>query len=254
MKDSKNVVLITGAGAGIGKSLTEIYLNKNYLVLALDRNISDLDTTNPNIKAFQCDLSKPKMRSELFKQLSESYEVGLIIANAGVGGVNPAYDFSIDLNNLFFQVNYFSVVELINFFIPQMKKRGRGHICVISSLASLRGMPQAASYSSSKSALNKTIESFRIDLNDSGIKFTNIMPGFIKTQMTNHNEFSMPFMINKNRAASLIEKAISREKRNYYFPKVMALLSLFNKFLPVFIFTFLMDRFASDKKKKPKTF
>ena len=127
-------------------------------------------------------------------------------------------------------------------------------MCVISSLASLRGMPQAASYSSSKSALNKTIESFRIDLIDYGIKFTNVMPGFIKTQMTNHEEFSMPFMVDSKKAAGLIYQAIIKEKKNYYFPKIMAFLSLFNKVLPVIIFTFLMSRFASDQNKKPKTF
>jgi len=254
VKSEQKVVLITGAGAGIGRSLVELFLKNNFFVIALDKNISSLDSSNLNLLATRCDLSLKEERRDTFENIRSSYEVDLIVANAGVGGINPGYDFSTELNNLFFEVNYFSVVDLINTFVSQMKIRKSGHICVISSLASLRGMPQAASYSSSKSALNKTIESFRVDLINDGIKFTNIMPGFIKTKMTNHDEFSMPFMISSKRAASLIFQAIIKEKKNYYFPKIMAILSFINKFLPVSVFTFIMSRFASDPKKKPKTF
>jgi len=253
MKNGKKVVLITGAGSGIGKKLADIYLLNNFFVIALDVNVENLDISNRCLKIVECDLSKIN-RIEVFEKLSDEYEVDIIIANAGIGGVNPGYSFSTDLNKSFFEINYFSVVDLIHKFIPQMKKRQNGHIAVISSLASFRGMPQAASYSSSKSALNKTIESFRIDLLPFGIEFSNIMPGFIKTKMTNHKEFSMPFMVKPDRAALLIYTAIKKKKKNYYFPKVMSLLSFVNKFLPISLFTFFMAKFVSDKNKVPKIF
>ena len=147
--------------------------------------------------------------------------------------------------------------EKLNSFsdrLEKMKNRNNGHIVTISSLASLRGMPQAASYSSSKSALNKTIESFRIDLKNFNIKFTNVFPGFIKTQMTNHDEFEMPFMVDVEDAAKKIIKVIEKKKMNYYFPFAIAILSLFNKVLPVSIFSLIMRKFASDDNKEPKIF
>tara|TARA_B100000925_G_scaffold288009_1_gene268245 strand:- start:2316 stop:3074 length:759 start_codon:yes stop_codon:yes gene_type:complete len=251
--NNKTIVLITGAGSGIGKELTDIYLSKNFFVIALDKDLSGLDTKNKNMLSVQCDLSTPTRR-DVFKNLCKQYNVDIIIANAGIGGVNPGYHFSTDLNSMFFEVNYFSIVDLIMTFIPQMKERKSGHISVISSLASFRGMPQAASYSSSKSAINKTIESFRIDLAPYNIRFSNIMPGFIKTKMTDHSEFSMPFMVSPEKAASLIYKAIKKNKKNYYFPKMMALLSFLNRFLPVGLFTFIMSNFVSDQNKKPKSF
>ena len=84
------------------------------------------------MEVIQCDLSSVADRKkETFEKLNLKYEVDLIVANAGIGGVNPGYEFSSELNNLFFEVNYFSVVDLIDTFVSQMKKRGSRGTCVL---------------------------------------------------------------------------------------------------------------------------
>ena len=57
VKNKQKIVLITGAGAGIGKSLVEIFLNNNFFVIALDKNISFLNSSSSNMEVIQCDLS-----------------------------------------------------------------------------------------------------------------------------------------------------------------------------------------------------
>ena len=248
-------VLITGAARGIGAELMRLYVEEGWNVLALDR--IDIETSSFEgkgiVKKYLCDLSDLN-RCRLFESIREEHKVDLIIANAGIGGLNPGYDFSRELNRNFFEINFFSVVDLISIFSKEMKKNKSGQFAIISSLASFRGMPQAASYSSSKSALNKLIESFRVDLLDHGITFTNVMPGFVKTEMTNHSEFSMPFTVNVKKAALEIKYAIDTKKQNHYFPKIMAVLSYFNLLLPSIIFTFIMSKFVSKSNKAPRAF
>ena len=250
-------ILITGIGNGIGKELAKLYVEKGHTVIGLDYDQKSLDRLRseiPNVgELFSCDLSEPG-RINTFKSINEKYSFDIVVANAGVGGINPGYSFDTGLNRKFFEVNYFSVVDLINIFSIKMRKKKEGHFVTVSSLASVRGMPQAASYSSSKSALNKTIESFRVDLRNDGIIFTNVLPGFIKTNMTDHKEFEMPFMISVNKAARLIFKAIKSKKCTYSFPFSMRVLSLVNMILPGKIFTLIMHNFASKDNKVPKTF
>ncbi|MAW06928.1 MAG: hypothetical protein CME61_01455 [Halobacteriovoraceae bacterium] len=253
---SKNI-LITGIGNGIGKEIAKLYVKQGHIVIGLDYNQKSLDSLKVEIpkigELFLCDLSKPE-RINTFESISQKYSFDIVIANAGVGGINPGYSFDTGLNRKFFEVNYFSVIDLINIFSKKMRKKKKGQFVTVSSLASIRGMPQAASYSSSKSALNKTVESFRVDLKNDGIIFTNVLPGFIKTNMTNHQEFEMPFMISVDKAARLISKAIKNKKHTYSFPISMKLLSLVNMILPSKIFTLIMHKFASKENKVPKTF
>lgn len=248
-------VLITGAARGIGAELTNIYLNNGWDVVALDRIDFDESSHAGGTKVYKylCDLSE-ESRLKVFENISTNHEVNLVVANAGIGGLNPGYDFSTDLNRKFFEVNFFSVVDLIHVFSRKMKNNKFGQFAIISSLASFRGMPQAASYSSSKSALNKLIESFRVDFLEHGIIFTNVMPGFVETDMTNHSEFSMPFTVNVKKAAQEIKWAIDKKKQNHYFPKIMAFLSYFNLLLPSVIFTFFMGKFVSRPNKEPRSF
>ena len=250
-------ILITGIGSGIGKELAKLYVDKGHVVIGLDYNQESLDILKAEVpkvgELFLCDLSDPG-RVDILESIKQKYSFDIVIANAGIGGINPGYSFDTGLNRRFFEVNYFSVIDLINIFSRDMRRKKEGQFVTVSSLASIRGMPQAASYSSSKSALNKTVESFRVDLKNDGIIFTNVLPGFIKTNMTNHKEFEMPFMISVNKAARLISKAIQSKKHTYSFPFSMMILSLVNMILPSKIFTLIMHKFASKDNKVPKTF
>ena len=93
-------------------------------------------------------------------------------------------------------------------------------------------MPQAASYSASKAAQITYLENLRLDLKNKNIIVTTVLPGFIATKMTNHNEFKMPFMLSAQNTAKRIIQSIEKNKRHVYFPFPMNFLSLLNRFLP----------------------
>jgi short-subunit dehydrogenase len=122
-----------------------------------------------------------------------------------------------------------------------MLEAKRGHLVGISSLAGYRGLPTSAAYSASKAALSVFLESIRVDLFRTGIKVTDVRPGFIDTAMTRKNKFKMPFLMDAAAAGERIVRAIESEKRVYAFPFPTA----FGAAILTLIPRWLYDRFGS---------
>jgi short-subunit dehydrogenase len=99
-----------------------------------------------------------------------------------------------------------------------MLARGRGHLALMSSLASFRGFPNAPAYCSSKAAVRILGESLRGRLGQSGIVVSVICPGFVATPMTADNRFSMPLLMSPDRAAAIIERGLARGQARIAFP------------------------------------
>ena len=99
-----------------------------------------------------------------------------------------------------------------------MTARGRGQIAIISSLAGYRGLPGAPAYSGSKTAVRAWGEGLRGDLLPQGVKVNVVMPGFIKTPMTDANRFSMPFLMSAEKAASIIQRGLAADRARIAFP------------------------------------
>jgi len=96
-------------------------------------------------------------------------------------------------------------------------------------------MPSSKAYSSSKRALNAYSESIRFKYKKDGIKVINILPGFIKSELTDKNEFKMPFLLETKDGVRYIKKAIEKNKRIYPFPfRFYLLISILNM-LPHFL-------------------
>lgn len=250
-------ILITGAASGIGSDL--VVLLKGWgAVLALADILpipKELTKGSSNILTYKADVTDPapwiSIRDEL---LTKWGQVDIVIAAAGVGGVNPANCFSQPMDHKTMSVNYFGTVNTLFPFIEPMKKKGEGQLVGICSLAAYRGLPQASSYSASKAAQMTLLESWRLDLQNTGIKVSCIHPGFVITPMTDHAEFEMPFMISVRESSLYILKAIAGRKKQYCYPWRPALLSELNRFLPNCIYDFLMPRISPSRSTAPKMF
>jgi short-subunit dehydrogenase len=175
--------------------------------------------------------------------------VDIVIANAGKGGVNPGNAFDVKMDHLIMSVNYFGTVHTLNAFLGTMLKRRSGHLVGIGSLASMRGLPNAASYSASKAAQLNLLESWRLDLRPFNIDVTTILPGFIRTPMTSHSEFEMPFMMNVDDCARDILQAIARKRKLYMLPWPMRFASLLNRIMPVWLYDFILPILNGRKVK-----
>ena len=99
-----------------------------------------------------------------------------------------------------------------------MKKRKRGQIAIISSLAGFRGLPSSPAYSGSKAAVRVYAEGLRGNLSKLGIQVNTVCPGYIKTPMTDVNDFPMPFIMTPQKCAKKIIKGLEKNKSRISFP------------------------------------
>jgi len=248
-------ILITGASSGIGKDLA-LYLScfETNLILVARRYdlLVDLEKQcqklGANVLIAKADVTDFKAMERLCYQSLEQFNfVDIVIANAGIGGLNPAYNFSLEINHQCMSVNYFGLVNTFIPYIKSMKEAGKGHLVGVSSLASFRGLPKAASYSSAKAAQARLLESFRVDLKSFGITVSAIYPGFVESQMTNHDDFKMPFKLPVRTSSHLVARAIKNKKSEYLYPWQMKYLTILNKMLPNCIYDLLIPSLSGIK-------
>jgi len=110
------------------------------------------------------------------------------------------------------------VMNTLHPLMPLMKQRGKGQMAIISSMAGFRGMPSAPAYSASKAAVKAYGEALRGNLGKAGIGVTVACPGYIKTPMTDVNDFPMPGILEAPDAAAKIANAIYHNKGRVAFP------------------------------------
>ncbi len=154
------------------------------------------------------------------------------MANAGVGAPTLLEPFNVPQVERMFRVNTLGVVYAIEAVLPEMLRRGRGHLAAVSSLAAYKGLPGESAYCASKAAVNVFLEGLRVQLRGKGVAVTTICPGFVRTPMTAVNEFSMPFVMEADEAARRIVGALRRRVKVFNFPWQTTLLMKLTRWLP----------------------
>ncbi len=118
----------------------------------------------------------------------------------------------------------------------------------IASVAGVRGLPGAGAYSASKSAVTTYCESLRLELKPFGVGVVTIAPGYIKTEMTAKNPYSMPFLLEAEVFAARAARAIAQEKSYTVIPWQMSVVGKIMRALP----NWLYDRLAVNAPRKPR--
>ena len=172
--------------------------------------------------------------------------IDILVANAGMSVASPADQMDASVFETVMATNFTGAVNCFDAVIPQMIKRKQGQLVSISSLASFRGLPQSGAYCASKAALSTMTESMRIDLKPHNIDVSLIFPGFIKTPLTDRNQYKMPLLMGTDKGVEEIFKAIQRKKLYYAFPAPLSILVKSLRFLPVRLY----DRAMSNVKNK----
>ncbi|MBV5321168.1 MAG: SDR family NAD(P)-dependent oxidoreductase, partial [Sulfuricurvum sp.] len=231
-------IVITGASSGLGEALALYYAtNENRLVLIARREDRLRDVAmlcrdkGAEVEMIVADVNDFERMGEIGNYLGEQ-PMDRIILNAGVsvghgGGVTPFEDFE-----RLFKTNFLSIHALLEPIIPKLMEQQSGEIVFISSLASLFTMPTSIAYSSSKRALNAYAEGLHYQLKPHGITVMTIMPGFIDSEMTQKNQFKMPFLMSTEKGIARIAHAIERKKVRYAFPFRFALMIKIVSLLP----------------------
>jgi len=226
---------ITGASSGIGRALAIALSRQGASVGLISRRHFELLKLENSLrleggKVASCpaDCRNPNEMDEAIKKLESALgPTDVMVASAGVG-----YPTAIDLTNLeqtteTFETNVLGVIHAFRAVLPGMIHRKSGQLAAVSSLAAFKGFPGESAYCASKAAVNTFLEGMRIRLKGTGVVVTTICPGFVKTPMTDINNFHMPFLVSADSAAQKIMKALENRKSVACFPwQVSALVGL----------------------------
>ncbi len=139
-------------------------------------------------------------------------------------------------------INYMGAVNGIAAVLPGLIARRTGQIAVVSSVAGYRGLPQAAAYGPSKAALINLCEALKPDLDRYGVRISVINPGFIRTPLTDLNEFPMPFLMEADAAARRIVRGLDAGKFEITFPRRFTFMLKVARMLPYALYFPLVRR------------
>lgn len=218
-------ILITGASSGLGAALALHYAASGRTLFLTGRDMNRLEVVardcrakNARVECAAIDVREKQALAEWILKMDAITPIDLVIANAGIsagtaGGVES--DAQVDA---IFKTNVDGVLHTIQPIIPRMVERRSGQIAIVSSLAAYRGLPSSPAYSGSKAAVKIYGEGLRGALAKTGVGVTVITPGYIRTPMTDVNEFPMPFLVEASRAAEIIEKRLRKNPARIAFP------------------------------------
>ena len=182
------VAIVTGAGAGIGKAIAELFAAAGAAVVVSDRTAETTDATVAEIRAavglatgVVCDVMDDAALENLVNRAVETFgKITILVNNAGGGGPKP-FDMPMEDFTRAYRLNVFSTFRLCQLCAPYMEQAGGGAIVNISSMAGENKNERMASYGSSKAAVNHLTRNIAFDLGPKGIRVNAIAPGAIRT-------------------------------------------------------------------------
>ena len=244
MSKNQKKIWITGASSGIGKAVAEKFAKEGWQVAVSARRKEILDqmAKDPNISSFPLDVvDEENCKITFQKIISEFTQIDLCIFCSGTYDPKKEKEIDIKQSKFIMDVNYFGVLNCVKSVEKYFKDKKNGHISIVSSIAGYRGLPNSSGYGPSKAALNNFAESIYFDFKKYNIRVSVISPGFIKTPLTDKNDFPMPFLRSVEFAAKKIYDGLTKSSSfEIHFPKQLTLILKFLRILPYKIYLFLI--------------
>jgi short-subunit dehydrogenase len=223
-------ILITGASSGIGEALALRYAATGAALALTGRDRARLDgvaaacrSKGARVLAEAVDTTDAAAMEGFAARAEELAPLELVIANAGISGGAGFAGETPEQARRIFAVNLDGVLNTVLPALTYLRKRRRGQLGLMSSLASFRGFPGAPAYCASKAAVRVWGEGLRPLLAAEGIGVSVICPGFVTSRMTQGNAFPMPFLMDSARAARIIADGLSANRARIAFPLPMRL-------------------------------
>jgi short-subunit dehydrogenase len=242
------VIVLTGAANGIGRATAEALAARGARLGLIDLDGERLEEIagrlGPAVASRAADVTDADgMKAAVASLESAIGPTDVLVACAGVGRLTQVPDLDTSGLRAMLEVNVLGVAHAIDAVLPGMVGRGRGHLVGISSVAGFRGMPWMASYSASKAAVWAYLEALRPALKRRGVRITTVFPGFVRTGMTLDIPYARPVsMMEPERAAAHLVRAIESRRRDYVFPWSARLGMGFLRRSPNFLFDWMMDQ------------
>jgi NAD(P)-dependent dehydrogenase (short-subunit alcohol dehydrogenase family) len=207
MSENQKKIWVTGASSGIGKAVAEKFAKEGWKVAVSARREEILNemSKNENIFSFPLDVTNFDNCKSTFDKILEQFgNIDICFLCSGTYDPKKEQEINIEQNKFVMNVNYFGTLNCVKSVEEYFKKEKKGHISIVSSIAGYRGLPNSSGYGPSKAALTNFAESIYFDFKKHNIKVSLVSPGFIKTPLTDKNEFPMPFLRSPEFAADKV--------------------------------------------------
>ena len=259
MKLSNKVIVVTGAGSGMGRELCLQLLQKGASVAGIDINpealagtakIANVDETR--FKAFVLNITESNKVEKLLEQVIQHFgAVDGIINNAGIiQKFIPVNDLAIEDINRVMNVNFYGTVYMTKAFLPVFLTRPEAHIVNISSMGGFMPFPKQTVYGASKAAVKIFTEGLYAELKDTPVHVTVVHPGAVATNITENSGLKNPsgmdpasanssMILTPSKAAAIIIKGIEKNKYRVKVGKDARILDLLYRLNPKFATGFI---------------
>ena len=242
-------VFITGASSGLGESLARHYGGRGATLGLFARRAAELERVAASlapatVATYAGDVRDAASLAHAGADFIARFGVpDIVIGNAGIScGVATHEAADMAVFDAVFATNVQGLVQTFQPFLSAMTAARRGVLAGVASVAGFRGLPGSGAYSASKAAAISYLESLRVELRGTGVAVVTICPGFIRTPMTARNPYRMPFILDPDKAARLIARAIEQRRRMYVLPWQMAWVGRALKLLPRPVYEFAFAR------------
>ncbi len=224
---------LVGASEGLGRALAQ-RLSKAGCTLVLsartEASLQELAGSLPGpARVVTCDVSD---RASVEAAAAEAGDVDGMVYLAGLYWPQPAQEWDAAQVEAMFDVNLTGAARVLGQVVPPMVARGAGHLVIVGSLSGYRGLPGSIGYSSSKAGLMHLAESMHADLRGSGVYVQLANPGFVRTRLTEKNDFTMPFLMEPAQAAEEIFTLMRSSTFQRAFPRLFSLVFRCGNLLP----------------------
>jgi NAD(P)-dependent dehydrogenase (short-subunit alcohol dehydrogenase family) len=245
---SDRTVWVIGASQGIGEACARRLLGRGARVAVSARGRQQLQAVVAAAPAdrqlvLPLDVTRPAEIAAAFTSLRTQWGVpDLVLVVAGTHRPVRAWELEGETSRLLVETNLMGVLNVLEAIVPELIAARRGGIGIVASVAGYRGLPTSLIYGATKAALINLSETLYLDLKPRGIHVYLISPGFVKTPLTDRNDFRMPALVSAEEAAEQTILGLEQGRFEIHYPKRFTLVMKLLELLPYRVYFPLVRR------------
>lgn len=220
-------IWITGASSGIGEAVSKALIKEGHHLIVTGRRQEALDELKTfggeRVTTARADTTNRDELASIADSLEAAGDLDMAVLNAGTCEYLDISDYNSEIIEKNMTTNVVGTARSLDIALTALrrtvKKGKQATLVIVSSSAWWFPFGRAEGYGASKAALTYFAHALRADLAAEGIDVVVVSPGFVKTPLTDQNDFPMPFLVSAEDAADRIVKGLQKGKREIAFPK-----------------------------------